>query len=90
MNNNTDEYLRRNILVAKAEGAKAALEAARAQMLKLRKRPVGLLSRVSGALLRIGPCIHELAMHRDELLPLAGAAIIRRNAVLGKRRRPRA
>jgi hypothetical protein len=60
------EYLRRNLLVAKATGVQAAAKVARAHALGLKRRPMLLISRLSSILIRIEPCIKELARHRDE------------------------
>lgn len=61
------EYLRRNNLVAKANGAKAGLLNAIARLESTASAPKWLLEKLRGVLDRIEPLPAELADHRNEV-----------------------
>jgi hypothetical protein len=69
MSKKMDEYLRRNLLVAKAEGARAAVREVLAQKLRLARREVKVCGWLRGALDRLDALPAELAKHRDEVGP---------------------
>lgn len=65
--NDHQEYLRRNRILGRAEGAKAALAVIDARAPK--RTPAWLRTRVLDALTRMESVIKELAAHRDEVGP---------------------
>ena len=60
-----DEYLRRNLLVAKAIGIRANAEAAKARLLATKKPPRWMIDVLNGIVERAKPLPADLATFRD-------------------------
>ena len=60
------EYLRRNLNVAKAIGARAGAEAILKRLEGVRRKPKWLVEAVKGIHERVAPLSRELAAYRDE------------------------
>lgn len=65
-----NEYLRRNLLVAKAIGARSYIPGARDRLLKQKRPPKWLLRVLDGMDERLEALPRELAKHRDEVSPV--------------------
>jgi hypothetical protein len=60
-----EEYLRRNLVVAKACGASAAIESALARLINQKRSPKWLQEKLRAAQSRLLAVPHELARWRD-------------------------
>jgi len=61
-----DEYLRRNLLVAKAIGIRSNAEAAKKRMLKTKKPQKWIIAMLEGIIERAEQLPGDLAKYRDE------------------------
>lgn len=62
----TDEYLRRNLLVAKAQGARSFVLATQRRLFDMKSSPKWLRDNILEIIVRLEPIPRELAQHRDE------------------------
>lgn len=60
------EYLRRNLVVAKAEGARSIVLATQRRLLDLKTSPKWLRDNLLEIIVRLEPVPRELAKHKDE------------------------
>jgi hypothetical protein len=60
------EYLRRNLLVCKAVGAKAAAESARTRLTRMRRPPKWLLGHLNAIIERTAVLPPDLATYRNQ------------------------
>jgi hypothetical protein len=65
----TNEYLRRNLIVAKATGIQSAATVALDRLCNLKRQPGWLVDLLRQIETRAPAVVHEVAEHRDEVKP---------------------